>query len=55
MKNISLGQYYPADSALHRLDPRVKLIGTLIYDKTHPDVGWIQASGYAVSDSSGSL
>lgn len=31
------------------------MIGTLIYDKTHPDVGWIQASGYSVSDSSGSL
>ncbi|MBQ6129826.1 MAG: energy-coupling factor transporter transmembrane protein EcfT [Lachnospiraceae bacterium] len=31
IRDITLGQYYPADSALHRLDPRVKLIGTLIY------------------------
>ncbi|MDR2635026.1 MAG: energy-coupling factor transporter transmembrane protein EcfT [Clostridiales bacterium] len=31
MNNISFGQYYPADSAVHRLDPRVKLICTVIY------------------------
>lgn len=31
MKNISLGQYYPADSYLHKADPRVKLIMTLIF------------------------
>ena len=31
MKEITLGQYYPADSILHRLDPRVKFIGTLVY------------------------
>lgn len=30
-KDITLGQYYPADSVLHKLDPRVKLFGTLIY------------------------
>ena len=28
---ISLGQYYPTDSILHKLDPRVKFLGTLIY------------------------
>ncbi|MCR5546051.1 MAG: energy-coupling factor transporter transmembrane protein EcfT, partial [Lachnospiraceae bacterium] len=28
---MTIGQYYPADSVLHRLDPRVKLFGTLIY------------------------
>ncbi len=31
IRDITLGQYYPADSVLHRLDPRVKLLGTLIY------------------------
>lgn len=31
LKDITLGQYYPADSVVHRLDPRVKLFGTLFY------------------------
>ena len=31
LRDITLGQYYPADSILHKLDPRVKLMGTLIY------------------------
>ncbi len=31
IRDITLGQYYPADSVLHRLDPRVKFIGTLVY------------------------
>jgi len=26
--NITIGQYYPADSYIHRLDPRVKLMAT---------------------------
>ena len=30
LKDITIGQYYPADSILHRLDPRVKLFGTLM-------------------------
>jgi len=30
-RNITLGQYYPEDSLLHRLDPRVKLLGLVIY------------------------
>lgn len=30
-KDITLGQYYQADSVIHRLDPRVKLIGTFLY------------------------
>ena len=30
-REITLGQYYPADSILHKLDPRVKLFATLIY------------------------
>ena len=31
MREITLGQYYPADSVLHRLDPRTKLAGTLVF------------------------
>lgn len=31
LKDITLGQYYFADSVLHRLDPRIKLLGTVIY------------------------
>ncbi len=29
-REITLGQYYPAESILHSLDPRVKLFGTLL-------------------------
>ena len=28
IRDITIGQYYPADSVLHRLDPRIKLIVT---------------------------
>lgn len=31
LKDITIGQYYKADSIIHRLDPRVKLLGTLIF------------------------
>ena len=31
IRDITIGQYYPAKSILHRLDPRVKLTGTLLY------------------------
>lgn len=31
LRDITLGQYYPADSVIHRLDPRVKLGGTVLY------------------------
>jgi len=31
LRDITLGQYYPTDSVLHRLDPRTKLFGTMIY------------------------
>ena len=30
-REITIGQYYPADSRIHALDPRVKLFGTLMY------------------------
>lgn len=31
LKDITLGQYYPADSVIHKLDPRTKLFATLVY------------------------
>ncbi len=31
LRDITLGQYYQAESLIHRLDPRVKLGGTIIY------------------------
>ena len=31
LREITLGQYYPANSILHSLDPRVKLFSTLIF------------------------
>ncbi|MBQ7063646.1 MAG: energy-coupling factor transporter transmembrane protein EcfT [Firmicutes bacterium] len=31
IRDITIGQYYPSDSVIHRLDPRVKLAGTLLY------------------------
>lgn len=31
LRDITLGQYYPADSVIHRLDPRTKLIGTVVF------------------------
>ena len=31
IRDITIGQYYPVDSVIHRLDPRVKLMGTLLY------------------------
>lgn len=31
LRDITLGQYYQTDSVIHRLDPRVKLVGTLIF------------------------
>ena len=31
IREITIGQYYQTDSVLHRLDPRVKFIGTLLY------------------------
>ncbi|MCL2048241.1 MAG: energy-coupling factor transporter transmembrane protein EcfT [Defluviitaleaceae bacterium] len=31
MSRITIGQYYPADSVIHRLDPRVKLVATIVF------------------------
>ena len=31
MRDITLGQYFPGDSLLHKMDPRAKLIAVLVY------------------------
>ena len=31
LKDITLGQYFPGNSAIHRLDPRTKLVILLVY------------------------
>ena len=31
LKDITLGQYFPGNSLVHRLDPRTKLLGTVAY------------------------
>ena len=31
LKDITLGQYFPGNSVIHRLDPRTKLIMTVLY------------------------
>jgi len=31
IRDITLGQYYPGDSWIHKLDPRTKIIGTFVY------------------------
>ena len=31
LRDITLGQYYPVASVLHRLDPRTKLFGTMVF------------------------
>lgn len=30
-KDITIGQYYPADSFIHKLDPRLKIMGVMVY------------------------
>ena len=31
LRDITIGQYYSVDSIIHRLDPRIKIIGSIIY------------------------
>ena len=31
LKDITLGQYFPGDSIVHRLDPRTKIILVVVY------------------------
>lgn len=31
LRDITIGQYYPVESRIHRLDPRVKIVAVLVY------------------------
>ena len=31
LKDVTLGQYFPGNSPVHRLDPRTKLLATVLY------------------------
>jgi energy-coupling factor transport system permease protein len=31
IRDITIGQYYPTNSVVHRLDPRTKIVGTILY------------------------
>ena len=31
LKDITLGQYFPGNTVVHRLDPRTKLIAVVLY------------------------
>ena len=31
LTDITLGQFFPGNSLLHRLDPRAKIIGTMLF------------------------
>ena len=31
LNDMTIGQYYPGNSLIHRMDPRVKLLGTLVF------------------------
>ena len=31
LRDITIGQYYPVDSKIHRLDPRVKIVAVFLY------------------------
>ena len=31
LKDITLGQYFPGDTVVHRLDPRTKILGLILY------------------------
>lgn len=50
IRDITIGQYFAADSVLHRLDPRVKVIGTLVYIISlftfHNFFGYVVAIGF---------
>ncbi len=42
LKDVTLGQYFPGDSIVHRLDPRTKLILVIVYIVAlFQAVGWV--------------
>lgn len=45
LKDITLGQYFPGQSVVHRLDPRTKLVLTLVYIVALFAAKWIYSYG----------
>ncbi|MCI9429647.1 MAG: energy-coupling factor transporter transmembrane protein EcfT [Lachnospiraceae bacterium] len=52
LRDITLGQYYQTESIIHRLDPRVKLVGTILYIISlflfHNFTGYVAAAVFLV-------
>ena len=52
LSDITMGQYYPVDSPVHRLDPRIKLIAALLFIITvflaQSFVGYLLMLGFLV-------
>ena len=53
IRDITIGQYYPAKSVLHRLDPRVKIVGTIVFlislFLAHNMAGYLAATVFLVT------
>ena len=41
LKDVTLGQYFPGDTIVHRLDPRTKLILTFVYIVVLFTASWV--------------
>lgn len=52
IRDITIGQYYPEDTAVHRMDPRLKLIATFVYIISmfcfHRFLGLVVCAGFLV-------
>lgn len=50
IRDITIGQYYPKDTAVHRMDPRLKLIATFVYIISmfcfHRFLGFVVCAGF---------
>lgn len=45
LKDITLGQYFPGKSVIHRLDPRTKLLALVVYVVALFMAGWVASYG----------
>ncbi len=52
LNNITVGHFYPADSVVHRMDPRVKIVATILYIVSlffvNGVAGWVIAIGFLI-------
>ena len=49
LKDITLGQYFPGNSLIHRLDPRTKILFTLLYIVTIFLCKWVVSYGLTLA------